>query len=106
MGHCLDNKTVALNAVPRCFLKTSKDDDSLGPACSHAKQPLSLILSGVQPKPPLARVQPKPPLAQFNALFSCPVTGSLGEEAEPHLATTSFKVALEHHKVSPDPPFP
>lgn len=35
----------------------------------------------------------------------CPVTGCLGEETDPHLATASFQVLVESDKVSLQPPF-
>ncbi|KAK4824973.1 hypothetical protein QYF61_022499, partial [Mycteria americana] len=36
-------------------------------------------------------IQSKPPLAQLEAISSCPITCYLGEEIDPHLATTSFQ---------------
>ncbi|KAK4831109.1 hypothetical protein QYF61_015412 [Mycteria americana] len=50
-------------------------------------------------------IQSKPPLAQLEAISSCPITCHLGEETDPHLSTTSFQVAVESEKVSPQPPF-
>ncbi|KAK4824387.1 LOW QUALITY PROTEIN: hypothetical protein QYF61_014047 [Mycteria americana] len=50
-------------------------------------------------------IQSKPPLAQLEAISSCPITCYLGEEADPHLSTTSFQVVVESNKVSPQPPF-
>lgn len=50
-------------------------------------------------------IQPESPLALLEAVPSCPVTDFLGQGADPHLATTSFKETLESHKVSPDPFF-
>ncbi|KAK4816679.1 hypothetical protein QYF61_019915 [Mycteria americana] len=50
-------------------------------------------------------IQSKPPLAQLEAISSCPITCYLGEETDPHLSTTSFQVAVESNKVSPQPPF-
>ncbi|KAJ7409674.1 hypothetical protein BTVI_55983 [Pitangus sulphuratus] len=35
---------------------------------------------------------------------SCPVAGCLGEEIDPHLATTSFQVVVESDEISPEPP--
>ncbi|KAK4825624.1 LOW QUALITY PROTEIN: hypothetical protein QYF61_001304 [Mycteria americana] len=49
--------------------------------------------------------QSKPPLAQLEAISSHPMACSLGEETDPHLATTSFQVVVESDKVSPQPPF-
>ncbi|KAK4818581.1 hypothetical protein QYF61_015381 [Mycteria americana] len=50
-------------------------------------------------------IQSKPPLVQLEAISSCPITCYLGEETDPHLSTTSFQVAVESEKVSPQPPF-
>ncbi|KAK4826255.1 hypothetical protein QYF61_006702 [Mycteria americana] len=36
-------------------------------------------------------IQSNPPLAQLEAISSCPITCYLGEETDPHLATTSFQ---------------
>ncbi|KAK4821599.1 LOW QUALITY PROTEIN: hypothetical protein QYF61_025176 [Mycteria americana] len=41
----------------------------------------------------------------FAAISSCPMACYLGEETDPHLATTSFQVVVESNKVSPQPPF-
>ncbi|KAK1210848.1 KIF2A protein, partial [Pygoscelis papua] len=48
-------------------------------------------------------IQSKPPLAQLEAISSRPITSYLGEETDPHLATTSFQVAVERDEVSPQP---
>ena len=40
-------------------------------------------------------VQPELPLAQIEANTSCPNTDYLGEEVDPHLTTTFYKV--ENH---------
>ncbi|KAK4826416.1 hypothetical protein QYF61_008949 [Mycteria americana] len=37
-------------------------------------------------------IQSKPPLAQLEAISSHPITSQLGEETDPHLATTSFQL--------------
>ncbi|KAK4830945.1 hypothetical protein QYF61_014404 [Mycteria americana] len=50
-------------------------------------------------------IQSKPPLVQLEAITSCPISCYLGEETDPHLSTTSFQVAVESNKVSPQPPF-
>ncbi|KAK4815348.1 hypothetical protein QYF61_000180 [Mycteria americana] len=50
-------------------------------------------------------IQSKPPLVQLEAIFSRPITCYLGEQIDPHLATTSFQVVVESNKVSPQPPF-
>ncbi|KAK4821667.1 hypothetical protein QYF61_027135 [Mycteria americana] len=50
-------------------------------------------------------IQSKPPLVQLEAISSRPSTCYLGEETDPHLATTSFQVVVESNKVSPQPPF-
>lgn len=43
-------------------------------------------------------------LVQLKAISSYPITCCLGEETDPHPATTSFEVVLETDKVSPEPP--
>ncbi|KAK4832178.1 hypothetical protein QYF61_020958 [Mycteria americana] len=50
-------------------------------------------------------IQAKPPLAQLEVVSSCPMACYLGEETDPHLATTSFQGVVESNKVSPQPPF-
>ncbi|KAK4825284.1 LOW QUALITY PROTEIN: hypothetical protein QYF61_026129 [Mycteria americana] len=50
-------------------------------------------------------IQSKPPLVQLEAVSSHPIVCYLGEETDPHLSTTSFQVAVESNKVSPQPPF-
>ncbi|KAK4827926.1 hypothetical protein QYF61_022374 [Mycteria americana] len=50
-------------------------------------------------------IQSKPLLAQLEAISSFPITCYLGEETDPHLATTSFQAAVESDEVSPQPPF-
>ncbi|KAK4814157.1 hypothetical protein QYF61_009975 [Mycteria americana] len=50
-------------------------------------------------------IQSKPPLVQLEAISSCPMAYYLGQETDPHLSTTSFQVAVESDKVSPQPPF-
>ncbi|KAK4826673.1 LOW QUALITY PROTEIN: hypothetical protein QYF61_010682 [Mycteria americana] len=50
-------------------------------------------------------IQSKPLLAQLEAISSFPITCYLGEETDPHLATTSFQAVVESDKVSPQPPF-
>ncbi|KAK4820813.1 hypothetical protein QYF61_007207 [Mycteria americana] len=50
-------------------------------------------------------IQSKPPLLQLEAISSCPITSYLEEEIDTHLTTTSFQVAVESDKVSPQPPF-
>jgi len=44
-----------------------------------------------------------PCLGQLEAIPSSPNTNETGEEADFHLATTSFQVAVESNKVSPKP---
>ncbi|KAK4827864.1 hypothetical protein QYF61_022014 [Mycteria americana] len=48
-------------------------------------------------------IQSKPLLTQLEAISSCPITCYWGEETDPHLSTTSFQVAVESDKVSPQP---
>jgi len=49
-------------------------------------------------------IQPEPPLAQLEAIPSCPVASYMGEEANPHLTTTSFQGIVESSKFSSEPP--
>lgn len=51
-------------------------------------------------------VQPAPPLLQLEATSSLPVSGCLGEEANPDLAAPSFQAIVESLKVTPEPPLP
>jgi len=48
-------------------------------------------------------IQSEPPLTQLEAIASCPITGYLGEETNPHLTTPSCQVAVQSEKVSPHP---
>ena len=41
---------------------------------------------------------------QLEAIASLPIASYLGEETNTHLTTTSFQVAVESDKVSPQPP--
>ena len=49
-------------------------------------------------------MQPECLLVQFEAITSHPIASYLEEEADPHLATTSFQVTVGSDKVSPEPP--
>jgi len=49
-------------------------------------------------------IQSKPPLMQLEAISSHPIASYLGEETNTRLTTTSFQVAVESDKVSPQPP--
>jgi len=44
-------------------------------------------------------------MTQLEAVSSCPSTCYLEKETDTHLATTSFQVVVESHKVSTEPPF-
>ncbi|KAJ7396446.1 hypothetical protein BTVI_145181 [Pitangus sulphuratus] len=46
--------------------------------------------------------QPKPSLAELETMPSCLTESCLGEEANPHLAKTSFHVIVENDEVSPE----
>ncbi|KAK4816273.1 hypothetical protein QYF61_014345 [Mycteria americana] len=56
----------------------------------------------IQTKPTMAQLEAR---VQLEAISSRPITSYLGEETDPHLSTTSFQVAVESKKVSPQPPF-
>ncbi|KAJ7401625.1 hypothetical protein BTVI_93925 [Pitangus sulphuratus] len=47
---------------------------------------------------------PKPFLADLKTMPSCTTAGCLGEETNPHPATTSFQVVVESDEVTPEPP--
>jgi len=49
-------------------------------------------------------IQPEFPMVQLKTITSHPLTSYLGEEADLHLATASFREAVESYKVSPQPP--
>jgi len=49
-------------------------------------------------------IQSKPPLMKLEAIASRLIVSYLGEETNSHLATSSFQVAVEGHKVSPQLP--
>ena len=48
-------------------------------------------------------IQPEPLLVQLKAITFHPVTSYPGEDADPHLASTSFQIAVERDKASPKP---
>uniref|UniRef100_A0A8C9LFA0 Receptor ligand binding region domain-containing protein n=1 Tax=Pavo cristatus TaxID=9049 RepID=A0A8C9LFA0_PAVCR len=49
-------------------------------------------------------IQPESPPVKVGAISSSPVACYMGEEADPHLTTTSFEVVVESDKVSSEPP--
>jgi len=49
-------------------------------------------------------IQPEPALAQLAATCSSHIVTYLGEEAKPHLASTSLQVVVESYEVFPEPP--
>jgi len=65
-------------------------------ACSNTANPFGEDI--------FPNIQSKPPLTQLQAVSSCPVASYLVEETDIHLATTSFQVAVEINKVSPQSP--
>ena len=52
----------------------------------------------------LPNIQPVPPLAQLEAIPSHPTSSCTGQETNSYHTTTSFQVAVESDKVSPEPP--
>lgn len=52
----------------------------------------------------LPDVQPEHLQLQLEATASHPVSGYLGEEVDPHVATISFQGVVERNKVSPETP--
>ena len=49
-------------------------------------------------------IQPESPLVQLKAIPSSPIASYVGEEAGPHLTSTSLQVVVESDKVFPEPP--
>jgi len=72
--------------MPQCHisLNTSRDGDS-AISLGSLFQCLNTLSEKIFPN-----IQSESPLAQFEAIPSCPITSYLGEEANPHLATTSL----------------
>ncbi|KAK4813607.1 LOW QUALITY PROTEIN: hypothetical protein QYF61_011953, partial [Mycteria americana] len=90
------------------------------------KYDMMILIFNILPSPPLTHVpkhhiyrsfkhlqgwglnhfpgQPVPMLDNPLAVSCCFMACYLGEETDPHLATTSFQVAVESNKVSPQPP--
>ena len=50
-------------------------------------------------------IQPESSLVQLVAIPCHPIGSYTGEEANPHLTTASFQLAVESDYVSPEPPF-
>ncbi|KAK4818960.1 hypothetical protein QYF61_022627, partial [Mycteria americana] len=93
-----------LNHVPKHFIQTSFKYLQGWRLNHFPGQPLPMLdnpFSDVK----FPNIQSKPPLVQLEGISSCPITSYLGEETDPHLSTTSFQVAVESDKVSPQPPF-
>ena len=49
-------------------------------------------------------IQPESSLTQLEAIPSSPIASYVGEEAGPHLTSTSLQVVVESDKVFPEPP--
>jgi len=49
-------------------------------------------------------VQSESPLMQLEAILSSIIASYMGEEANPHLTTTSLQVVVESDKDTPEPP--
>jgi len=49
-------------------------------------------------------IQTEPPLVYLEAIPFRPISCHLGEEANPHLATTSFMAVVKIDQVTPEPP--
>ncbi|KAK4829966.1 hypothetical protein QYF61_008097 [Mycteria americana] len=92
--------TMSLSTSSKCLLNTSK-----GWRLNHFPGQPVPMLDNPFSEEKFPNIQSKPPLAQLEAISSRPITCYLGEETDPHLSTTSFQVAVESDKVSPQPPF-
>lgn len=56
------------------------------------------VLHGPSREKLFSNIQSKPLLEQPETISYCPVTRYLGEEADPHLGTTSFHAVVESEK--------
>jgi len=88
---------MTLSSASIHLLNTSRDGDSTTSLGSLF--PYFTTFSVIFPN-----IQSKPPLMQHEAVSPCPIACYSGEETDLHLATTSFQVAVESDKVSPQPP--
>ena len=79
-------------------LKTSRDGDSKHFPRQPITMPHNLFSKEISPN-----IHPKPPLEQLEPISPHLITWCLGEEPDPHLTTTSFKVIVKYNKVSPEP---
>ncbi|PKU27690.1 ryanodine receptor hypothetical protein [Limosa lapponica baueri] len=50
-------------------------------------------------------IYPKPLLVQLEAVSSCHIACTLGEETDAHFSSPSFQLVVESEKVSSQPPF-
>jgi len=74
------------------FLNTSRDGDStssLGIPFQHLTALGEELFSNIQPESPLV---------QLEAIPSHPISSYMGEEADPHLTTTSLQAVVERYK--------
>lgn len=95
-AHECVNQIRALSATRSFFLNTSRDGDSSnlpGQFIPKSKHPFREEIV-------LPNVQPKSPLVQCKTMFSRPVAGCLGGEADPHLATPSFQGIAQSDNVT------
>ncbi|KAK4832522.1 hypothetical protein QYF61_023854 [Mycteria americana] len=87
-----------------CCDRTKSQNHRIGWQLNHFPgQPVPMLDNPFREEK-FPNIQSKPPLAQLQAISSRPITCYLGEETDPHLATTSFQVVVESNKVSPQPP--
>ncbi|KAK4821930.1 hypothetical protein QYF61_004933 [Mycteria americana] len=70
---------------------TLKYDPHMGWRLNHFPGQSVPVLDNPLGEEKFPNIQSKPPLAQLEAISSCPITCYLGEETDPHLATTSFQ---------------
>lgn len=78
---------------PHLFLNISNDGDSTGSLGSLFQSLITLFSEEIFPY-----VQPELTLVQLGAISPYPITSCLGEEADPHLDTTTFQEDVEGNK--------
>ncbi|KAK4816001.1 hypothetical protein QYF61_010869 [Mycteria americana] len=93
-----------LNHISKCHVQTSFKYFQGWQLNHFTGQPVP-VLDNPFSEEKFPNIQSKPPLVQLEAISSHPITSYLGKETDPHLSTTSFQVAVESNKVSPQPPF-
>lgn len=78
-----------LSKTSKRFLNTARESDSITSLSSQEKT--------------FPNIQPELPLVQLEATPSSSIASYTGEEANPHLVTTSFQAAVQRDEVSHGP---